>query len=207
MEAVAKDVISGRFAAVGLQLVLTVAVLRASGSFVARGMPLDCDATIVACPSGSSGVCAASGAATAACRQQLADLESAFLVELRVALGFLVAELVVLLSGAHSPHNEAGNFFAALLHAGGCTAVAMFLLSGSSCRVYHAVFALGSVLPFLCELCAWATTLRGARPLPRFPPPVPAGAATVGGAADAAGARRRPSTTAAGTASPEPSPR
>eukprot|EP00927_Polykrikos_kofoidii_P073744 TRINITY_DN69764_c0_g1_i1.p1 TRINITY_DN69764_c0_g1~~TRINITY_DN69764_c0_g1_i1.p1 ORF type:complete len:196 (-),score=14.68 TRINITY_DN69764_c0_g1_i1:109-696(-) len=187
MEPLRDQLLATRFVLVGLQLALTASVMYASRDFVAKALPQNCSPSGPGCwrrgTSGRSVLAARFGDGAAhgcvvkpeslvpACRRRWESFELVFKMELTLAVCLLIFELFVLLSGVHSPHNEVMNFFSSLFHLGGCSVIALYLVSGASCTTFHAVFLISNFPPFACEMVAMVSCFQGARPLKRFVPP------------------------------------
>eukprot|EP00929_Paragymnodinium_shiwhaense_P083568 TRINITY_DN44592_c0_g1_i1.p1 TRINITY_DN44592_c0_g1~~TRINITY_DN44592_c0_g1_i1.p1 ORF type:complete len:130 (-),score=12.72 TRINITY_DN44592_c0_g1_i1:58-447(-) len=121
MELFSERLLAARFVTVGLQLALTASVMSASRDFVARSLSNRCSSSGPGCLPKYSGEDdldrqAAEGETTSCglgpqflkptCRTEWDSLEWPFLLQLRIAIALLGAELVALLSGVHSARNE-----------------------------------------------------------------------------------------------------
>mmetsp|Transcript_63757 Transcript_63757/g.122565 ORF Transcript_63757/g.122565 Transcript_63757/m.122565 type:complete len:183 (-) Transcript_63757:149-697(-) len=165
--------LSVRFCAAALQLGLTASVSHAAGEHIVRAMSLDCAAQVRSL----SGTCrvtpciVASGRLTQVCLESWKELESTFSTELRLALALLTVELLGIVTGLEGPCNSVLNLFGVFFHATGSVGVLLFWQHDASCRAFHVIFVLCSLLPFTCELMAWRGLFSGARPVPRFGAP------------------------------------
>mmetsp|Transcript_11372 Transcript_11372/g.40348 ORF Transcript_11372/g.40348 Transcript_11372/m.40348 type:complete len:182 (+) Transcript_11372:119-664(+) len=173
MEVVNSQILTARFLTAALQLAVASSTVYVAREHVLDALPGACAAEARAMP-----LLCRQGACEVplfrldeVCRQHYLEAQWYFLNELRASMALLAIELISMLSGMGSAHNETRNFFSVIGHAGGFCGSLMFLLKGASCYYYHVLFAGGIVFPFLCELMSWVALLRGSRPGKRFAPP------------------------------------